>query len=307
MPLLRAKDDQYVGGFTPSRYQGVTELHDLVLDLGEGAGRDGVLLFMQGWIFPTDASINVAMSQSSAIKAIPPNVQVRDAAGRWRTVIENMSFPAGKDKTVVVDLRDKFLTGDRHVRIRTNMELYWDRVFFATEDLRSPVRVTQLDLAAADFHYRGFSRPFRKGGRYGPHWFDYTAVSTAPRWQPIEGRFTRYGDVLALLRDPDDQYVVMGPGDEITVDFMTASAPELPPGWTREFLLYSDGWIKDADLNTATGNTVEPWPFHAMSRYPYATDETYPADASHQRYLRTYNTREVTRTSPSQGGAPGRP
>ena len=27
---IRAKDDQYVGGFTPGRYQGVTALHDLV-------------------------------------------------------------------------------------------------------------------------------------------------------------------------------------------------------------------------------------------------------------------------------------
>jgi hypothetical protein len=308
LPLLREKDDRYVGGFTPGRYQGLTQLHDLILDLGTADRRDSVLLFLQGWIFPTDASINVAISQSDAVQVIPPYVQVRDAGGRWHTVMENMSFPAGKDKTVAVDLRGKFLTDDRHVRIRTNMDIYWDHVFFAMHQPAAPVRTATLDPSAADLHYRGFSRPFRKGGRYGPHWFDYTVVSRDPRWHAIQGRFTRFGDVRALLIESDDQYVVMGPGDEMTVEFATADAPELPAGWTREFLLYSDGWIKDADLNTATGNTVDPLPFHAMSRYPYGADQSYPTDPAHQRYLRSYNTREVRlprRPSPIASGQDG--
>src|SRR6267142_6179330 len=31
---ISAKDDDYVGGFTPGAYQGVTAMHDLVLDFG---------------------------------------------------------------------------------------------------------------------------------------------------------------------------------------------------------------------------------------------------------------------------------
>src|ERR1019366_3172756 len=61
-----------------------------------------------------------------------------------------------------------------------------------------------------------------------------------------------------------DRYVVMGPGDETTLQFDAAASPALPPGWRRDFLLYTDGWIKDADLNTALGNTVGPLPFHAI-------------------------------------------
>jgi hypothetical protein len=90
-------------------------------------------------------------------------------------------------------------------------------------------------------------------------------------------------------------YVVMAPGDEMTVQFDAASASALPPGWSRDFLLYSDGWIKDADLNTAFGNTVAPLPFHDMKEYPYAPGESYPKDAEHQGYLRDYNTRLVKR------------
>ncbi len=215
--------------------------------------------------------------------------------GEWQTVIENLSFPAGKNKTVVVDLTGKFLADDYRVRIRTNMEIYWDQVFFSTDPSANSVRRTTLRPTFADLHYRGFSREYRKGGRYGPHWFDYQEASTEPRWLPISGRYTRFGDVLPLLLESDDRYIVMGPGDETTVEFDAEAVPDLEPGWSRDFLLYTDGWIKDADINTARGNTVTPLPFHAMSQYPYDADETYPSDGAHRSYLETYNTREVTR------------
>jgi hypothetical protein len=68
----------------------------------------------------------------------------------------------------------------------------------------------------------------------------------------------------------------------------------LPEGWTRDFLIHSVGWVKDGDLNTATGQTVDPLPFHGMTRYPYGPDESYPSDNEHRKYLIEYNTREVT-------------
>jgi len=140
---------------------------------------------------------------------------------------------------------------------------------------------------------------YRKGGRYGPYWFDYNTVSTESPWRPIEGAFTRFGDVLSLLRAPDDMYVVMGPGDEMTLEFDASSSRALPPGWKRDFLLYTDGWIKDSDLNTAFGTTVDPLPFHAMQAYPYALGDAYPTDTSHQRYRREYQTRVTRRHASS--------
>jgi hypothetical protein len=99
--------------------------------------------------------------------------------------------------------------------------------------------------------------------------------------------------VLPLLGRPDDRYVIMGPGDEMTVQFDAASERALAAGWKRDFLLYTDGWIKDSDLNTAFGTTVGPLPFHRIKEYPYASGESYPNDAEHQRYLEAYNTRRV--------------
>jgi tetratricopeptide (TPR) repeat protein len=295
LPALRAEDDVYAATLQPARYQGVTAMHDLVLDFGSLAGMDSVYLFLNGWVYPTDASINFALTQQHRIRLVQPYLQVTDAAGRWRTVIPDIGFPAGKKKTVVVNLRGKFLSADRRVRIRTNLEIYWDRAFLAGTESASPVTVTTLSPAAADFHYRGFSRMYRKGGRYGPQWFAYDDVSREPRWEPIRGAFTRYGDVLPLLGAVDDQYVVFGPGDDITLQFDAAAAPPLPPGWTRDFVLYTESWMKDADLNTADGGTVGPLPFHGMSRYPYGAEAAFPTDPAHRRYLETYNTRVVGR------------
>ena len=46
-------------------------------------------------------------------------------------------------------------------------------------------------------------------------------------------------------------------------------------------------------MNTAAGGTVEPLPFHAMSRYPYGAEQAFPTDAAHRRFVETYNTRRV--------------
>ena len=313
---LRDHDFRYVSGFTPAAYQGLTEPHALILDLDAAAGAPGTLLMLRGWIFPSDASINVALSQQQNVRAELPMLEVRDAQGRW-TSRGSVGFPAGKDKTMVIDLAGIFPTRDHHVRIRTNLQIYWDQAFVAEElgvrsqDLGTYIPGSRLLAPDSKFlapvsgllHYRGFSRMYRRGGRYGPHWFDYDHVTTESPWRPITGAATRFGDVTPLLDDPDDQYVVMVPGDETTVEFEGKSLTARPPGWTRTFFLYSDGWIKDSDLNTADGTTVGPLPYHAIRSYPYAPGDAYPADSARQRYLREYNTRIIRPPRPPRPGA----
>ena len=300
LDALRATDDKFVSNLTPLQYQGLVEPHDLIMDLGPDAGRDSSFLFLRGWIYPTDASINVALSQQTRSKTMMPSLEVRDAKGVWKMANPNLSFPSGKDKTLIVDLARIFPTADHHVRVRTNLQIYWDEAFVALSRRDAGARTTSLQALSADLHARGYSRTYRKGGRYGPWWFDYDSVSREPRWRPIEGAFTRFGNVLPLLDRSDDMYVIMAPGDEMTLEFDASSEKALPRGWTRDFLLYTDGWIKDSDLNTAFGTSVEPLPFHAIKQYPYAPGESYPTDSAHQRYRREYNTRVVRRTESSR-------
>jgi len=289
---LREHDYRYVSDLTPLRYQGLTEPHALVLDLDERAGEAGTHLFVRGWIFPSDASINVALSQQRAIKPEMPVLEVRDVRGNWISR-GSIGFPSGKDKTMVIDLAGLFPTKDHHIRLRTSMQVYWDQIFVA-QDISSAARTSMLAPVSGDLHFRGFSRMYRRGGRYGPHWFAYDDVTAESPWRPITGAATRFGDVRPLLDRADDEYVVMVPGDEVTVEFDAPADPP-PPGWRRTFLLYSDGWIKDSDLNTADGTTIGPLPYHAIKRYPYASGDAYPADSARQRYLREYNTRIIRR------------
>ena len=293
LPALLKADDIYVSNLRPQKYQGAVEMHDLVLDLGPHAGEPDSYLFLRGWIYPTDASINVALSQQKSIALAPPSLEVRNANGAWKLVEPSIGFPSGKDKTMVIDLTGQFPTTDHHVRLRTNMQIYWDEAFVARALMQPTSRVTELAQTSADLHFRGFSRMYRKGGRYGPYWFDYASVTKESPWRPIAGAFTRFGDVLPLLGEADDMYVIMGPGDEATIQFDASSASSLPKGWKRDFLLYTDGWIKDSDLNTAYGTTVNPLPFHSIRSYPYAAGDAYPTDAAHQRYQKEYNTRVV--------------
>lgn len=291
--LIDNKDHQYISNFHRMKFQGITEMKDLILDLGDIQDTENLHLFLNGWIFPTDASINVALSQSKAINIKHPSLEVINKNGEWHEVIESIGFPSGKNKTVIVDLSDKFLSSERKVRIRTNMEIYWDYIFYANdEDME--IKMTTMAPESADYHYRGYSAKSRKGGRYGPHWFDYSEVSTGQKWRDLAGTYTRYGDVTDLLQAADDQYIIANAGDETTISFDATKLPELKEGWKRDFLIYSVGWVKDGDLNTALGQTVEPLPFHGMSQYPYRKNEHYPMDQEHQEYQRKYNTREIS-------------
>ncbi|QIA07707.1 CRTAC1 family protein [Draconibacterium halophilum] len=294
LSCIEKEDDVYLSGFDAAKYQGTTEMHTLTIDPGSETDTEHLKLYMKGWVFPTDASINSALSQTSTLNSMWPVIQVVNKKGEWENAVENFGFPMGKDKTVIVDLSGKFKTNDHRVRLVTNMEIYWDYIFFSNVPEEVSVKTTFLDPEAADFHYRGFSRMYRKGGRYGPHWFDYYDVDKNPQWVDLVGNYTRYGDVLPLLLQSDDQYIISNAGDEISISFSTTSLPELPDGWKRSFFIHSVGWVKDGDLNTAFGNQVEPLPFHGMKTYPPSENDKYPMDAAHRKYLEKYNTRKVT-------------
>ena len=294
---LQAFDYHYAIEHAPGVYQGVVEPHAIVLDLGDIPNDTPVTLFLTGWIFPTDTSINIAISQNPAINPSFPSVAVKDQTGEWKTVMDMIGIPAGKNKTITVDLTGKFLSEDRHVRIKTDMQIYWDMAFFTVGTQSVPMELTTLNPDSADLHYRGFSEMYRPNP-HAPHLFDYQKVTTEAQWRDLAGYYTRFGDVSALLQEVDDMYAILNAGDEITVEFDAARLPNLKSGWVRDFILYSDGWDKDGDINTLTSQTVEPLPFHGMSTYPYPKTEHYPDDEAHQQYQREYNTRRVEHQLP---------
>jgi hypothetical protein len=262
------------------------------LDFGAAAPAGKAILLLNGWVDWPDGSTFRRASQESEAGLVMPYLQVQDAAGAWKTVNPDMGMPAGKPKTIVVPV--EFLSASRKVRIVTNLCVYWDEIFLSEGASDAQVKPALIPFDSADLHFRGFSETRIHPRRKQPDTFFYDHVSAASFWNPTPGLYTRFGRVDNLLREVDDQLVIMGSGDEVTLQFPVAALQALPAGMTRDFLLKVDGWAKDRDPNTAFSSTVQPLPFHGMSQYPYPASEHFPRDAVHDSYQRTYNTRRAT-------------
>lgn len=297
--LTSTRDRRYTKTWTSSFNQGLAETHWLEIDLNtpkdtSTTQSDEKVLFLTGWVFPTSTSLNMALAENPSRPEVqPPSIQVPDAQGNWTEVIPFTGFPGGKTKTIAIDLKGKFLCDDHRVRLVSNMELCWDEVFFSVNQRESnpaSYRVQPLKLLGADLHYRGFSEQVRRPGN-APNYYDYSRVIKESVWAPMSGAFTRYGQVTELLEKADDLQVVMGGGDEITIEFDAPDNP-LPAGWVRDFVIYNVGWDKDADLNTIYGQNVGPLPFRAMKSYPYEPEQQFPTTPAHLEFLRKYQTRQ---------------
>ena len=150
-------------------------------------------------------------------------------------MVDIIGLPAGKNKTIAIDLTDKFLSSDHQVKIATDMQIYWDAAFFSIgDDNDLPIQVTELSPERADLHHRGFSKMYRPTP-HAPHLFDYDEVTTTGQWRDLRGHYTRFGDVTPLLQSVDDMYVIMNAGDEMTVEFDAGKLPPLQDGWVRGF------------------------------------------------------------------------
>ncbi len=292
--VIHDRDGRHLDFFGPGAYQGITREHAIEIDLGEDFPTDRpASLVAFGWVRPTDSSINVAISQGD-IRPMGLILEAPDGTGGWRVVRENLGFPAGKTKTVLIDLTDVLGPDQpKRVRLRTNLEIYWDQIRWATHRPEVAVETRRLDPVAADLRYRGFSA-LHIPDRSSPETPVYDDLeSTGPRWRDLEGYYTRFGDVRELLAGVDDRYVIMNAGDEMRFAFAEQPAP--PAGWKRDFVLIGDGWVKDGDYNTVFGQTVLPLPAHADAAYDRPPTRLAD-DPVYQRFpddWQTYHTRYV--------------
>jgi hypothetical protein len=297
--VVLARDDRHLDFAGRGRYQGVTRDHFVELELPESAPRTGPLwLVAQGWVRPTDSSINVALGQGAHAPPTGLSVHVADAHGRFREVRSGLGFPAGKDKTILIDLAGVFPAGGaRRLRLQTNMEIYWDRLGWAVgrPDVRLEHR--RVELSAAELRYRGFSVTEQPEPTI-PERPRYVIEGTAARWRDLEGFHTRFGDVRELLLQVDDRYVIMNAGDEMLLRFPEAPAPGA--GMARTFVLVGDGWVKDGDYNTTASRTVLPLPTHSSAAYEPGTGRLAddPVYQQHRADWERYHTRWVSPAVP---------
>jgi tetratricopeptide (TPR) repeat protein len=285
---VRSMDRRFAEVFTRRRIRGYADAHTLTLDLGRVPERAALLL--TGWTDYAFSSDNVAAHQAS-LQLHPPSLEVEDASGRWVTAIEQIGIPVGRPQTVLVDLTGVWKGPSRRVRLSGSMRVLWNQIRVgAIAGDPSPPAV--LEASRADLRERGFSAEVSPDGRE-PYGYDYAKVSLVSPWKAFPGRYTRTGDVRELLTQADDAFVTSKPGDEIALSFDAAALPPLPAGWRRTYLLLSDGYSKEMDINSATPDRVAPIPFHGMKRYPYAPPEAFPMTDRIAKLREQYDTRVV--------------
>jgi hypothetical protein len=279
------------------RLLGATDEQVLELDFGDRLADvkpgDGVELCANGWIEYGYTRTSVAAA-GEGFSYVGPLLEAWSESDKsWKTLVASLGYPAGFPRVMTYDLTGKVSRDTPRLRIRTNYEIYWDRVWLAPKlDAAKTTHVTVLDPSSADLRWTGYPREYSPDGR-APRIYDYQTMDPSAPWKTMEGDFTRYGAVLPLLIASDDEFVIYGKGEEIELLFDTAKLPPLPAGWKRSYVLRFDGYCKGQELYTANGWTVEPLPFHAMSNYPYRADERYPDDAAHRQYRAEWNTRHV--------------
>ena len=297
--LLAAVDDRHARPFVPRapRFRGLTEPWHLDLSLAETAEQRAALaaaprirLALTGWLLWGDASVNLSAARHPDVSFDPPLLWVPDGDG-WRPAGPPIGFITGKTKTMLVDVTDVLDRDDPRLRLSTTLALHWDAIRVVLDGDDAPFVDTALEPSAAVLAFRGFSAKLPDpSGEIGERFrFDQLM---APRWDQHPGRYTRYGDVLPLLGAVDDRTVIFGAGDALAVHFDASALPPVPEGWTRDWLLFLDGWAKDRDPNTLACRTVEPLPFHAMSSYPPPADEPFPDTPELTAWIAEWNTRD---------------
>ncbi len=286
-------DRRYVTPPVDPRFVGYAADHWLELDFGDQLRRARpdarLVLYLYSWVEYTYSHVNYAAYQAG-LRMQPPSIEVPDGRGAWRVAVADAGYPAGLPRMMTLDVSSLPLREDGRLRLRTNMEIFWDQIFIG-EDVAGPqLEQHVLRPAVAELRYVGYPREYSPDGA-NPTLYDYQRIDQGVPFKNLTGNYTRFGDVRPLLEAADDRYVIFARGEEIALDFDATQLPPLPADRTRTVVLHTDGYCKDMDLYTAFPDTVDPLPYHAMDNYPPSAP--LPLSTEVEEYLRTWNTRRI--------------
>jgi tetratricopeptide (TPR) repeat protein len=259
---VSAIDAEYAPAGLPltSHFRGQTHPLNLTLDFGPLEDMRAPVLTLTGWLQYGDASTNIALSQSAREIVVPTTLEMESAHGEWERVDVTVGMPAGKTKTIVIDLTDKLAPGVRRLRLRTTFELRWDRIALFERLPANALEVHTVKPTSARLQARGFSEIRSRAANHPPT-PDWYTVFERPPWRTTpQGWVTQFGDVRPLVDLRDAKLALLNGGDALELQFATAGLPPLERGRTRTYFFYSVGWDKDGDHNVVNGDSVEPLP-----------------------------------------------
>lgn len=272
-----------------AQLRGLAEPFSITMDFGDLPVERPLVLVLNGWLRFGGGMANVAASLDPNLPFPFPVLEAELPNGSWKTVPVTVGVPAGKTKTILVDLERKLPAAARRLRLSMAFELYWDSVSLCEKASPDSNRVTALLADRGDLHWRGFS-PLSAACASDPLTPQYDRVTSTPPWSRTPaGWCTRYGPVGELIQAKDNALVLLNGGDELALSFRADQLPPKPQGFIRDFFLDVVGWDKDADFHVGQGWRVEPLPFGGMDDQAYGKQRR--PSALNDAWIAKYNTR----------------
>ena len=290
LPQISQIDDVFTpgsNGLVSPSWDNIT-LNQLTLDLGDLSSAPQIKLVINGmvdwgspepyydWVNGFITAFNEGLVPNGTQIYPAPYMEIKDASGQWVRVPQDRQMPTPADyvpRSFAVDLTGLFPSdvSDYQIRITNFYNVTFDFIGIDITPQES-ITVQRINPTAT-------LQRIEFGG----------TTSTA------SGTFTRYGDVTPLVLNADDMFVIGMQGDQVSLQFPTASLTPLAEGMERDIFLFVACWFKDPPGNWGYGFefTVDPLPFQNMSGFPYPPTETYPYNSEHLAYLSEYNTRVI--------------
>jgi tetratricopeptide (TPR) repeat protein len=266
--------------------RGLAEPFSVTMDFGELPVERPLVLALTGWLRFGGGMANIAASLDPSLPFPFPALEAQLPDGSWQPVQSDVGAPAGKTKTILVDLANKLPAGTRRLRLATAFEIHWDSAMLCEKVTPTQNQETELSPEMADLRWHGFG-VFENLPEFLPLTSRYDHPKSSPPWNRTPaGWCTRYGPVNELVEERDDEMALLNGGDEVALAFPADKLPPKREGDVREFFLHVIGWDKDADFHVGEGWRVEPLPFWGMDDQAYGR-EVDPAKASPAHRLST--------------------
>src|SRR6185436_7789735 len=148
-----------------------------------------------GWLRFGGGMANISASRDPTLPFPFPTLEAELPDGTWKQIETDVGAPAGKTKTILVDLANRLPAGARRLRLTTAFEIHWDSVLLCERIGVEKNLETSLLPDHADLHWRGFSQ-FDDLPGFLPLTPQYDKTESTPPWSRTpSGWCTRYGPV----------------------------------------------------------------------------------------------------------------
>lgn len=256
----------------------LAEDHVLTLEFDEVINPPGSnpVMLAYGWVEYPYSQTGFAAWQAGADYR-PPSLYAY-AAGEWQSVHQQFGYPAGMPREMSMAL-EALPAETTALRLVGNWEVYWDLIAVVdAQPAPAEARHWQQPIVEARMAKTGFAR--RDTMAQQLPYYDYNDRS--PFWDTLypKGYYTSLGPVEPLVVEANNAFAIVGPGEELHLEF-DAPSPLTDEGWQRRVVLEVRGFAKDMDLYTLDGETVGPLP------YTEGVDSSQ-RDALHARYLKRF-------------------